>query len=55
MAPEDDVRRRLAHVVASLHPLTVTPITHWRAVWLEVTLAVHELEIVLSVIRRQMP
>jgi hypothetical protein len=42
-AREDEVRRRIAHVVAMLQPttLTMTPVD-WRELWLTCTLAIHD-------------
>ena len=53
--------RRTAHAPRSRH-YAVSPIARssgvigdWRDVWLSVTLAAHELEGVLTLIRRQLP
>jgi hypothetical protein len=55
--PSDEIRSRLSRVIAGLGQLArgCGPIADWREAWLDVTLAVHELEAVLAVIRRQIP
>jgi hypothetical protein len=48
---------RLGHAITLLSPIArgSGPIGDWRDTWLGVTLALHELEGVLTLIRRQLP
>jgi hypothetical protein len=57
MTTTDDVRARLSHVIAMLSPLArgAGAIGDWRDAWFVVTLAVHELETTLRIIRKQLP
>jgi hypothetical protein len=57
MTTADDVRARLSHVIAMLSPLArgAGAIGDWRDAWLCCTLAIHELEATLRVIRKQLP
>jgi hypothetical protein len=51
-----DLRHRFGHVVASLSPTARSSGSiDWRDAWLVVTLAIHELEATLRIIRRQLP
>jgi hypothetical protein len=56
-SPADELRMRLGHAVTLLTPIArgSGPIADWRDTWLAVTLALHELEGVLMLIRRQLP
>jgi hypothetical protein len=56
MTISDDVRARLSHVIAMLSPLArgAGATGDWRDAWLCCTLAVHELEATLRVIRKQL-
>jgi len=56
-AISDEVRTRLNRVLTMLSPIArgSGPIADWRDAWLDVTLAVHELEATLALIRRQLP
>ena len=56
-SPVDELRMRVAHAVTLLAPVArgAGPIGDWRDTWLAVTLAVHELEGVLMLIRKQLP
>jgi hypothetical protein len=55
-SPADEVRLRFNHVIALLAPTArgSGPVD-WRDLWLSATLALHELESVLTLIRRQLP
>jgi hypothetical protein len=52
----DEVRLRFNHVIALLAPTArgSGPVD-WRDLWLSATLALHELDSVLTLIRRQLP
>jgi hypothetical protein len=56
-SPADELRMRLGHAVTLLTPIArgSGPIADWRDCWLAVTLASHELEGVLTLIRKQLP
>jgi hypothetical protein len=55
-APSNDVRARLNHVLALVAPTARSSGSlDWRETWLTVTLAIHELEACLMVVRRQFP
>jgi len=55
MTAADDVRSRLGHVIALLSPTARgSGALDWRDAWLIATLAIHEFEGVLSVIRKQL-
>jgi hypothetical protein len=56
-SPSDDIRSRLNHVIALLaeEARRSGPIGDWRDLWVTVTLANHELEACLTVIRGQLP
>ena len=56
-SPADELRMRLGHAITLLSPIArgSGPIGDWRDTWLGVTLALHELEGVLTLIRRQLP
>jgi hypothetical protein len=55
MTAADDVRSRLGHVIALLSPTARgSGALDWRDGWLVATLAIHELEAVLSIIRKQL-
>jgi hypothetical protein len=55
-SPTDDLRLRFNHVIALLAPTARgSGSLDWRDAWLNATLAMHELESVLSLIRRQLP
>jgi hypothetical protein len=56
-SPADELRMRLGRVAAMLTPIArgSGPIGDWRDMWLAATLALHELEGVLTLIRRQLP
>jgi hypothetical protein len=50
-----DLRNRLGHVIALLSPTARSSRSiDWREAWLICTLAIHELEAVLSTIRKQL-
>jgi hypothetical protein len=55
-SPADEIRLRFNHVMALLAPTArgSGPVD-WRDLWLSSTLALHELESVLTLIRRQLP
>jgi hypothetical protein len=57
MTASDDIRQRLSHVIGMLSPLArgAGPIGDWRDAWLCCTLAIHELEATLRIIRKQLP
>ena len=57
LQPIPELRMRVAHAVTLLAPVArgAGPIGDWRDTWLAVTLAVHELEGVLMLIRKQLP
>ena len=54
MATIDDVRQRVAQAIATLKPIAEStgPFAHPRDVYLDVVLAVHELEVALFEMRR---
>jgi hypothetical protein len=56
MTPADDIRLRVNRVIALLAPTARGggPVD-WRDLWLSATLALHELESILALIRRQLP
>jgi hypothetical protein len=56
-SPADELRMRLGHAITLLSPIARSsgPIGDWRDTWLAVTLANHELESILTLIRRQIP
>ena len=55
-SPADEVRLRFNHVIALLVPTARgSGSVDWRDLWLSATLALHELESVLTLIRRQLP
>ena len=56
-SPADELRMRLGHAITLLSPIARSSgaIGDWRDVWLAVTLASHELESILALIRRQLP
>jgi hypothetical protein len=55
-SPVDELRMRLGHAITLLSPIARSSgaIGDWRDVWLSVTPAAHELEGVLTLIRRQL-
>ena len=55
--PADDIRARFNHAITLLAPVARGSgvVADWRDVWLIATLALHELEACLAIIRRQMP
>jgi hypothetical protein len=55
-SPADDLRLRFNHVIALLASTARgSGSLDWRDAWLNATLAMHELESVLSLIRKQLP
>jgi hypothetical protein len=55
--PSEEIRSRLNHVITLLaeEARRSGPVGDWRDLWLMVTLANHELEACLQLIRRQFP